>query len=63
MKLRKIQAVGEGLCQVCPLDLTMFYCVKLSQCDKIGHTWLAMVHGDHYIIGIVPGAGIDWGFM
>ena len=23
----------------------------------------ANVDGDHYVKGIVPGAGIDWGFM
>ena len=27
------------------------------------HTWRAAVHGDHYVTGIDPEAGIDWGFM
>ena len=30
---------------------------------KPNHIWRAAVHGDHYVTGIIPGAGTDWGFM
>ena len=26
-------------------------------------TWRRTVHGDHYVTGLVPGVGSDWGFM
>ena len=32
----------------------------IINCD---HTWRAAVHGGHYVTGIDPEAGIDWGFM
>ena len=27
------------------------------------YIWQRTVHGDHYVTGLVPGTGSDWGFM
>ena len=50
-----------------PVHAHVPVCVSICVCPSprlcSDHTWRSMVHSDHYAIGLVPGAGSDWGCM